>query len=272
MPNDQKKPMVTRSMQPWGSDAMLDALARRWQRLVPGGENLSYEQALAAAQATLMWGANPFSGQIRAWVTEDGKFVIVPGYTLIVTWATTKSPFVRKFTKVTGHGVPKKALAFECQLMRVDTMPVFNALTAGGADYADAWATCAFTSIGVVKPQEMFDDTGRPIDTELRNWTWEDLAQKRALTKAIRQAYGYPTIAEISAMSWATTDGTVTDEEDWQAAWTSYPDGTDGERAQVASLSARTRETLQKFSELTPEEMADQLAQSNLVLHPDQDI
>ena len=270
---DDKKLMVTRSMQPWGSDALLDALARRWQRLVPGGEELSFEQALAAAQATLMWGANPFGGQIRAWVDAKGKFVIVPGYTLIVAWANGKSPFVKRMTKITstGRGVPKKAIAYECSLLRVDVMPVFNGLTAGGMTSEAAWEICATVAIGMVRPEELFDEQGTPIENDLRNWTPDDTAQKRALMKAIRLAYGSPTIAEINAMSWTTTDGTATDEHDWQEAWQSYPDpdGHDEDRAQVASLSACTRQSLDQMKDMTPEDLAAHLAQSNLVLHPD---
>lgn len=265
--------MVTRNLQPWGSDALLEALATRWQRLVPGGSELTHEQALAAAQATLMWGANPFGGQIRAWVDAQGKFVIVPGYTLIVAWANGKSPFVKRMTKITGatRGVPRKAIAYECSLLRVDVMPVFNGLTAGGMTSEAAWDICATNAIGMVRPEELFDEQGTPIESTLRNWTPDDTAQKRALMKAVRLAYGSPSIAEINAMSWTTTDGTPTDEADWQTAWQSYPDpdGNDEDRAQVASLSARTRQALDQMKSMTPEELVTHLAESNLVLHPE---
>lgn len=261
------KQLVNRNMQPWGSSQVLNALADRWKRLVPGGDELSHDQALAAAQAALLWGANPFSGQIRAWITKEGKLVIMPGYTLIVNWANTKSPFIRKFEKMTGHGVPKRALAYKCSILRVDTMPVFNAFTAGGADYLAAFDLCAIAAIGMVKPDEMFDEEGNPIPTGLVNWSWDDAAQKRALLKAIRQGYGYPTIAEIAILSWGV-DGTVTDEDDWETAWEEYPTGTDEDRAQVAALSARTCQALEKLAELSPEQLAQELANANLMLHP----
>lgn len=218
----------------WRSRDEVDALAKRFQVMLPG--KLNRDQALALAQYSAALDANPFRGEVYAFESR-GKLVLDEGYKLLVRWARRQCNFSDRYERVRGEeSVAEDAIAFRCHILRDDAQGTLKALTEVGASWAEAFSIAAQSAVGVVTRDDMFNRQNQPIPPP-KGWTWEQVARKRALKNALNLAYGAPSPREIARESW-TVDDVVTVPEDWS----DDPDMLPIERELAAAANAKDRQ------------------------------
>lgn len=196
----------------------LEEIAERLKMLIPGGHKLSDKQALAAGQHALASGLNPFT-DVWFWPGKDGQLAIGDKYTMMVTWAKSKSEYSEKFRRLTlkekeEQGLNPKDIAVWCWLLREDKLHLIQGLTEAGASFEQAHEFVATRAIGVVTVEDRLTKAGKPKDPPV-GWTWQQRAEVRAIKTAIRLAYGKPTAPELRALSWQV-EGVDTIPGDWE--------------------------------------------------------
>lgn len=219
----------------------LEAMAKRVKMLMPGGHKLSDEQALAAVQHALASGLNPIT-DAWYWPGKDGQLAIGDKYTMMISWAKSKSEYTTKYQRLTlkekeEHGLDSKDIAVWVWLLRDDRAHLIKEYTEMGASFKDAYDLVATRAVGVVTVKDRLTKVGKPKDPPV-GWTWPQRAEVRALKSVIRKAYGKPSPPELRALSWQV-DGVDTVPGDWEE----IPDErTPYERQLEARASAKERE------------------------------
>ena len=195
----------------WGNREDITALANRLKAMMPG--NLSAPEALLLAQYSAAMDANPFRGEIYAYLSR-GKLVLTEGYKLLVRWARNQCQFYERYERITNDTdtIPEGAIAFRCRILRQDAVTDLATLTQAGVP--NAYELCSTEAVGVVTQEEIWSKKYNKPIAPPKGWTWEQVARKRALKAALRIAYGAPSPREIAAETWRVED-TLTIPEDW---------------------------------------------------------
>ena len=196
-------------LQEWGSYDEVLALGQRLKMLLPGGDKMSGEQAMAAAQYFMSIGANPFRGESYAYVDKRGKLVFVDGYKLLTRWAGRECPYVDRYVPMKEDEIGDGDVGVWCTVLREDKTEMMRELTKAGAPWGEAYGIAATKAGGVVRSGEQ---ANRNPPT---GWTWLDVARKRALKNALNLSHGMPTMKELSKESWLV-DNVETAPQDWE--------------------------------------------------------
>jgi len=194
-------------------------------------------------------------GDIVIFVDGDYGPRIGTGYKCLVRWANRQCGYTTRLTTVQDDNGD---LIVRCDLLRHDALPVLQAFVAAGADFETAYSLVSTSAVGVVTPAER--EVAPP-----RGWTWEQQAQKRALTNAISMAYGQPSLQEMMAEAMALSEGTSP--QDWEEASKQLADP-DAIAAYAKSL-ARTRRRSQQIAQLSPDTVEALLRDRTALLHGD---
>jgi hypothetical protein len=104
-----------------------------------------------------------------------------------------------------------------------------------------------------------------PKTCNVKGWTWQEVAKKRALRNAIRKSHGQPTATEIREQAWII-NGVETIPSDWLAARANAPAF---ERAAEAQLTAEARTLKAKWDAMTDEERRAEFERDRELLRGD---
>lgn len=248
----------------WGDREAVIATGIRIKTMLPGGDKLTIPHALAAGQYAVATGLNPFRGEFYAYTDKKGNLSIVDGYKALTRWANDECPYDEQFRPLKPE--EGEAHRIKCIIMRHDRRQQLDYYLEKGADFETAFGLVTKSAVGVVKTSETRWPDGNPKDPP-QGWTWEQVAEKRALKNALNFSHGMPTVAELARKSWEVA-GILTKPEDWE--------GTEDlksqdERERYAEMSARTRGVQEAFRQLSPEEQQAKLADNDRLLHGDHD-
>lgn len=185
----------------WGDREEVAGIAKRIKTMLPGGDKLSDQQAYAAAQYARLSGLDPFAK----------GFYAMPGggihrhYAILVNWAQGKAPYTDRYLPLTAEereveGLPEDTIAWKCYIIRDDRAHILGMYLKAGLALDDALGLVATRGIGRVSRKDRTGRDGKPTDPP-KGWTWEKVAQKRALTDALSLSHGQPTAQEIRAIS-----------------------------------------------------------------------
>ena len=204
----------------WGDRDQIAALGNRLKVMLPGGEKLNNEQAMALAQYSQIADANPFRGEIYAMVDWRGQVTFVEGYKLIVRWAKSKCNYTDTYRELppeekVRRGLNEGDIAFTCFILRDDQKDMIREFVGLGATFREAYEMVATSATGVVTVSDRTSKKGEPIDPP-KGWTWEDVAKKRALKNALNLSHGAPSPRELAEASW-NVNGQRTTPEDWES-------------------------------------------------------
>ncbi len=257
---------VSRFRAAFGTPDELDALALRIRRMAElQGVSIDHSTSVAAAQRVLTTGENVFRGDLHIYVDhETGRLVMMPPYDRMVALAKGQAGYAEMFEDMDPDDLGEGDIGVICYILRNDNLPLLQTLLQTGVDYMQAIRQISSQGKGIVRRGEMTNAEGQTRET-VRNWSWEETARKRALTKALRLSHGMPAQAMMVANSWMVGD-TVTDWQDWMEAWDDAP-GDPPAMEQAAKLSANTRAQLAKMESMDPEERDAMLAANNELLH-----
>lgn len=249
----------------WRSRDQVDALAKRFQTMLPG--QLNRDQALALAQYSAALDANPFRGEVYAFDDGRGGMALTEGYKLLVRWARRQCQFYDRYERLGQDELPKGSIGFKCYVLRDDAKGMLQMLVGAGANWKDAFDIAAQFAVGVVTQTDRQKRNGGAIPPP-KGWTWEEVARKRALKNALNRAYGAPSPREIARETWMVGD-VETASSDW-------PDGADmlpAERELIARANAMNRErqpsevgTAEAFNDLFDGELPAQESNGNGLL------
>lgn len=205
-------------IQEFGKREDIAALGARIRAMMPGGEKLTNQQAMAAAQYALTLGANPFRGEIYAY-EDRGQLQIVEGYKLLVRWAKAKCDYSEWYMPL--ENLDEGDIGFTCYILRKDKHELLQTFLDRGMELDRAMDIVTVSAGGVVRADEMiysrdskWHKRGDPLGPPT-GWTWEDVAKKRALKNALNKSHGVPSLADIARESW-NVHGIETQPEDWQ--------------------------------------------------------
>lgn len=223
----------------------LEAAGREIQTLLPGGNKLQPNQAMALAKVAQLTDANPFRGEIYGYQGRGGQLAIVEGYKLLIRWAERISPYNDTYDLIAAgeNGVKPGDIGYRCWIFRTDQREQLKFYIELGASFQEAWQMVAKAAVGVVTKSEM----GSPAP---QGWTWDEVARKRALKNALNRAYGMPSIRELAEETWKVGQ-TETKAEDWETAEI-YK--TKAEQEHAAQVNAWHREA-QTNPSLTPDQV-----------------
>jgi hypothetical protein len=244
----------------WGDRETVIATGIRIKTMLPGGEDLSVPQALAAGQYAVATGLNPFRGEFYAMVDRKGDLKLIDGYKALTRWAESECPFdVQYRPQPTGPG---EAHNIKCIIMRHDRREQLNYYLEKGADFQTAFDLVTTSAVGVVMEDETKWQDGNAKKPPT-GWTWKQRAEIRALKNALNRSHGMPTVAELARKSWEVA-GILTKPEDWDGADDLK---TPEERERYAEMSARNRETQEQWDVMTPEEQAARARDNSRLLY-----
>ncbi|HUV95773.1 MAG TPA: hypothetical protein VMX14_13240 [Anaerolineae bacterium] len=238
----------------YGDRDQVVALGKRLQTMLPG--NLTLDQALTVAQYAWLMDANSLRGEIYP-ATIRGRFCLIEGYKLLVRWAKRQCPYSERFEPMDPRELPEDAIGARCWILREDARPLLRDLIQGGATWREAFEIAATSAIGIVTKADRTTREGKPMDPPV-SWTWQQVAEKRALKNALNRSHGAPSPREIAAMSW-NVNGTRTIQADWEDCSPGLPAEA---RERLAEQKARAR--LAPPDPRTPEQV---LAAGNALLH-----
>jgi len=248
----------------WADRADVREMSIRVRKFMPGGDKLSDAEALILAQYALTMDANPFRGEVYAYVDKRGQLCLVEGYKLLVRWCKRQGDYLERYEPISG--LPDGDVGFRCWIFPLNRTSTVQQFVKMGADFKTAYELASTWADGVVRKMEKFARDGHAISPPA-GWTWEQTARKRALKAALRLAYGAPSPREIARETWMVAD-TQTQPDDWTGLEQNMPTVA---RERVAELSAQTRDALEEFRVLSPEEQQAALEQNRLLLHGEDD-
>ena len=243
------------SLSEYGSRQDIAVFAERLRAMLPGGDKLSPTGAMALAQYAIAMDANPFRGEVYAWVDWQGKLVLDEGYKLMVRWAKRQCAYSEKFEPMPADQIADGDIGSVCWILRQDSMPMLSDLIKAGMPYREAFEIVASKAVGVVTAQEMVSHkTGKPINAPT-GWTWLQVAEKRALKNALNRSHGAPSPKEIAAETWKVGDiETIAD--DWE---TVKPEMRTAEAEAEAAYNAQIRVIESEPPSVTAEEASETL-------------
>jgi len=236
------------------------AIANRMLATIPKAKKeanqLNLVDCVIGAQIALSRGLNPLA-DIHLWKDDDGTLNWTEHYTVYVRWAERKEPYQERYTKL--DGLPEGAIGYRCYILRQSGQWMFqtilNAALANQKNVDDAvdmaWENAAKSAIGLINKAEQNAARFPP-----RGWTWDQVARKRALRNAIREAYGTPGPDEIAVSGNWEVDATPVTAEDIAQ----IPDFIPPEQAEeYAKLVANNRQWADDMATrretMTPEEI-----------------
>lgn len=257
----------------WGSRSELVAIANRLRTMLPGGEKLTTEQALALAQYSQLADANPFRGELYAMTNYKGEVTFVEGYKLLVRWAKQKCGYIETYQEISEDAKarmglnPKEDTAFTCFILRDDQKGTLREFVDLGFTAQEAFDKVASSATGVVTKKDRVGKKG-PIPPP-KGWTWHDVAKKRALKNALNISHGAPSPRELAQASWQV--GNIsTLPQDWQQT----PDHIAKNQEMVeryAAMQAREREQLENDAEMTTAHRKERMAENVTILRGSDD-
>lgn len=266
--SDKKPP---KALTIYGTAEEIEQYGNRLRFVLPGGEDLSPEGAVRAADYGKAIDANIFRGEIYAWEDHRGLH-IAEGYKLLVRWARRQSDFFDKDEELTGAELeergldPAEDIGYRVWILREDKLPALERL-AKVVDFDKAYQMIAQSAVGVVTKKDRTTKQGGDKDPPV-GWTWHDVAIKRALKNALSKAYGIPSPREIAEESWMVGD-VRTKAEDWREAYDGERPYTPEEQARLAAAVALERERKAEFDALTPEEKQARVEDNSRALYGD---
>lgn len=233
--------------------ARLKALGHEIKILLPGGNKLTDNQAIALARYSQLTKANPFRGEVYGYQGKGNQLALVDGYKLLIRWAKKISEYSDKYDplSVGEEGTLDGDIAYRCSLLRHDLKSELQFYIQAGATFTEAYELVATQAVGVVRKKEQSYDPPQ-------GWTWDQVARKRALKNALNLAYPMPSVEEIARDSWQVGD-TETIDADWSES-ESYRTREEMERA--AQLAARNRENQERIEQMTDGELQDKVKQN----------
>lgn len=261
MPSNSNKNGDGKAVTVYGERDEVRELAFRVGQFMPGGASLSERERLMVAQYALAVDANPYRGEVYVIPTRQGPRV-VDGYKLLVRWAKSECGYSEKYDALPADELPEGAIGYRCWILRNDSLAMLNSLTSAGMDGRDAFEIVATSAVGIVTKGDRTDKKGCEMDPP-KSWSWEQVAQKRALKNALRFSHGSPSPSELAKMHWLVDD-VETKPEDWEDV---TPDMSSFEREELAKLSATTREALERIAALSEEERSELLNRHQEVMH-----
>lgn len=191
--------------------------------------SLTLDEALYIAQYALTRGLNPFVDLHLWYDPSQEQLIIHEHYKILVAWARLQSPFIHKFFDPTSqqrqqHNSRPEDLMQICYILkdcnqttwqRVYAINVQTLHTTAQPDFQLAtratYEGLCPSGIGIVNHEEITTDTGQLVPITIKNWTWTQTAQIRALRNAIAQSHGSPTIAETHAYAQQLNPGLTLD-------------------------------------------------------------
>jgi len=250
-------------MQQYGSDEELHALADRIKETLSGVDKLTDNQVLMFAQYCRVTDVNPWRGEAYPFIDSRGEFHIVDGYKALVRWAKRQAPYSDKYELVT-EGLAKDDIGYRCWILRNDALPILTALVQSGLPGREAFEIAATSAIGVVTKNERWSRKYNKEISPPTGWTWDQVAQKRALKNALNLSHGAPSPQELAAGSWVVND-TQTLPEDWQQVTARMPAY---EREAIAEGTAQLRKALEHSAQMQAQGFTAKQALEELGFEP----
>lgn len=182
----------------WGDSEEINAIAKRLKVMLPNGQNLTNEQAYAAAQYAKLSGLDPFASGFFA-MPGGG---ITQHYAILVNWAQQKAPYSDKYMPLSAEereteGITgDDTIAWKCYVLKRDDAQTLGTYISAGMPFTDALDFVAAKGIGFVTANDRKNKYGKAIDPP-KNWTWETVAKKRALRQALSFSHGKPSVDEL---------------------------------------------------------------------------
>lgn len=182
----------------WGDREEIEAIAKRLKVMLPNGQNLTNEQAYAAAQYAKLSGLDPFASGFFA-MPGGG---ITQHYAILVNWAQQKAPYSDKYMPLSAEereteGITgDDTIAWKCYVLKRDDAPTLGIYLTAGMPFTEALDFVAARGIGFVTANDRKNKYGKSIDPP-KNWTWETVAKKRALRQALSLSHGKPSVDEL---------------------------------------------------------------------------
>jgi hypothetical protein len=232
------------SLDEWGDREEIGSIAKRLKAMLPNGENLTDQQAYAAAQYAKLSGLDPFASGFFA-MPGGG---ITQHYAILVNWAQQKSPYSDRYLPLSDderevEGIEESAIAWKCYVLKNSDAPTLAVYMQAGMPFTDALDFCAAKGIGFVTDKDRTNKYGKPIDPP-KNWTWQKVAQKRALRSALALSHGRPSVDELRRIAQQVT-----------------PEG------RLERLETQYTEIARQSEELTPEEHKRRRDENARLLH-----
>jgi len=255
------------SLAEYGKRDDITALARRVKALMPGGERMTDTEAMSLAQYAVMADANPFRGEVYGF-NSRGKFQLVEGYKLLIRWAKRQMPYSEKYEPMPEEELPKGCIGFKCWILREDQRQTLMDMVKAGAGFQQAFEIAASSAVGVVTLDDMTTRDGK-LSPPPKGWTWQQVAQKRALKNALNISHGAPSPREIASETWKVGD-VETRVVDWIAD--ANAGMSQDERERLAATNATARDVETTVADLTPEERAALLEDNKALLHGEDEI
>lgn len=227
----------------YGRREDVHALARRIKSMMPGGEKLTDEQAMSAAQYSIVLDANIFRGEVYAWTDKDNHLHLTDGYKVLVRWARRQCNYTERYELLDRDS----GIGYRCHILRSDNRDFLKTLIEAGLDVHEALEIASSSAVGIVHAGE----TNRRAP---HGWTWDQVARKRALKNALNLSHGAPSPREIAAESWQVGNVETT-AADWAEC---TPDMLPEARERLAALTAADRQRRERGDDREPEEILDE--------------
>jgi len=244
--NENKAIVKPDAPKEWGDRQEVAALATRLKTMLPNGQQLTDDQAFAAAQYAQLTKLDPFAAGFH--VMPRGG--ITHHFAVLVNWAQGKAPFSDQYEVLSDaerkdYGIADAdTIAFKCLVLRDDRLPTVRKYVQFGASFREAVEMVAAVGIGVVTKKDRTGKNG-PIDPP-KTWTWEKVAQKRALRNALALSHGKPTAQELRAIGQQL-----------------HRDSDEGRLEQMAT---EWKQITDEASDMTPEEHARRLDENVTIM------
>jgi hypothetical protein len=229
-----------------GEKEQLQAIGHQVKTLLPGGSELTDNQAISVGNYAELTGANPFRGEIYGYQDKKGNLVLVDGYKLLIRWAKKISDYDETYSERLPSGVEginDGDIGYRITLLRHDKKSVIKEYVNLGATFREAYDLVANTAVGIVKVSET-------RNAPPKGWSWDGVARKRALKNVLNLAYAMPSIEELRQLNWEVND-TQTIPEDW-----TEPEiyNTTEEAERHAELAAQERQRQEKVAAMGDKE------------------
>lgn len=242
------------------TDAQIKEEGHRIKTLLPGGKDLTENQAHALGFVGRVSDANAWRGEIYGYQDRKGNFRIIEGYKLQIRWAKEQSEYDENYFALTDEEMeieklPNTSIAYRCRILRHDKRSGIRVYMDSGATFSEAIEEVSTSAIGVVDAKDMKNPPPK-------GWSFAQVAKKRALKNTLNLAYAMPSLRQL-AKKFLDVDGTQTEAEDWEGVEI-YKTG--GEQRQAAKVNAWGREAKAKRDAMTSEELhAESQASINLM-------
>jgi hypothetical protein len=229
----------------YGNREEIDALAKRIKTMLPGGDKLSANEALALAQVATVTRLNPFVGEVW-YIPGHGPMIGIKGARRMENEDTAKKggyswmQFDVIAPEDSGAQDPKKVFrAYKCTINDVNATKAYLAIfhdalemlrTAQTKDpYAEAKEICG--------PRPLWEGYGFSLIGESSRMNPDALARKRAEADALKKRIVLPFGAEVSENDGGYIEGEVQD-----VASESVPEQANNEEQNLHDLGHETTE------------------------------